>query len=65
MAIIELQARYVGLQRDTCPRVAKNPTTYGSVEALIFHTLRIFYEPGHKVMFCARALTVHFPLAAA
>ena len=37
MAIIELQARYVGLQRDTCPRVAKNPTKYGSVEALIFH----------------------------
>jgi hypothetical protein len=64
LAIIELQARDVSLQSDTCPRVAKNPAKYAQVEILIFHELRTLYAPGHTLMFCTRALTVHFPLNA-
>jgi hypothetical protein len=37
---------------------------YASVEALIFEELQASYRPGYKVMFCARALTVHFLLVA-
>jgi hypothetical protein len=52
------------LQGDTCHRVAKNPLKYASVDALIFEGLQALSRPGYKVMFCVRALTVHFPLVA-
>jgi hypothetical protein len=41
--------------------VAKNPLKFASIWALIFQALRIRRDHGKKVLFCARALTAHFP----
>jgi hypothetical protein len=64
IAIIESKAGDMVLQGDICHRVAKNLPKYASAEALSFEGLQALSRPGYKVMFCARALTVHFPLTA-
>jgi len=44
--------------------LAKNPLKNADTNRLILQLLRVHVLPGQKVMFLARALTVHFRLAA-